>query len=253
MNFKDIENFLKNNYKIMIICALVYLLMSNKSEKFTVTEALDSMKSTQATVNSIASKVDQNYVDLKSKIRLSNRWTKYPDQGTDQAEISNDTGTYKKLMIVGNKSSKTRKVGIWDHLDVHGNQDVTNSFSAGKIESRGDVKGKRICIGATCIDENDLKKMKSSRMIGGWAGNGDGSTHMLEEGGWHELHGKAKYDLWANDKWDFAFIYRGWRFELAEDKNGGKPQKFENKKHNIMKCDIKRNKGSSYRLTWIGY
>ena len=221
MNFKNIENFLKNNYKIMIICALVYLLISNKSEKFTVSEALDGMKLTEKKLNDMFYEVDAN-------------WNK------------SNKGIYGKKSIEGEGNIVSRKG------DVIAGKNVTAS---GNVNAKKDINAfGKICIGKTCISETDLKKMKSSIIIGGWAGDGSGSTHMLEEGGWHELHGKNKYDAWANDRWDFAYIYKGWRFELAEDKNGGKPQKFENKKYNVMQCKLsKKNKGSSYRLTWIGY
>ena len=62
-------------------------------------------------------------------IRVSKGWNGYPDSGTDRAEISNDTGTFKKLMIVGNKSAGTGKrvVGVWDRLDVHGELCINDS------------------------------------------------------------------------------------------------------------------------------
>lgn len=59
------------------------------------------------------------------------------------SQIANDTKGQKKLMIVGNSSSGTRKVGIWDQLDVHGN----------------------FCIGNTCINENHLKALRGERDV----------------------------------------------------------------------------------------
>src|SRR5215217_5442745 len=54
-------------------------------------------------------------------IRVSSGWTGFPDAVTNQAEISNDTGTYKTLMIVGNRSAGVgRRVSIWDRLEVNG-------------------------------------------------------------------------------------------------------------------------------------
>jgi hypothetical protein len=54
-------------------------------------------------------------------IRVSSGWTGFPDAVTNQAEISNDTGTYKTLMIVGNKSAGVgRRVSVWDRLEVNG-------------------------------------------------------------------------------------------------------------------------------------
>lgn len=233
MNFKDIERFFKKNYKIMIIAALIlnlsmriiedivyFLLMSNRSEKFTVSEALDGMKSTEKKVNDMFYEVDAS-------------WNK------------SSKGIYGKKSIEAEGNIVSRKG------DVIAGRNVTAS---GNVNAKKDINASsKICIGKTCIREGDLKKMKSSIVIAGWAGDGSGSTHMLEEGGWHELHGKAKYDAWTNDRWDFAYIYKGWRFELGQDKNGGKKTVYENKKYKVMQCKITANKASSYRLTWIGY
>jgi hypothetical protein len=55
-------------------------------------------------------------------INFTSSWQGTPDPTTNVAEISNDTGTYKMLMVVGNKSGGTglRRVGIWDSLYVAG-------------------------------------------------------------------------------------------------------------------------------------
>lgn len=69
-------------------------------------------------------------------LKLSNGWSGYPDAKADRAEISNDTKKIKKLMIVGNKSGdgKTRTVGVWDKLDVHG-----TTLMHGNANIKGDV------------------------------------------------------------------------------------------------------------------
>lgn len=61
-----------------------------------------------------------------NKLKISNKWTGYPDNATDKSEISNDINDFKKLMLVGNKSSGEgiRKVGVWDKLNVYGNINV---------------------------------------------------------------------------------------------------------------------------------
>lgn len=52
-------------------------------------------------------------------IRFTAGWSGHAD--ANKAEIANDTGTYKSLMILGNTSAgEGRKVGIWDKLEVHG-------------------------------------------------------------------------------------------------------------------------------------
>ncbi len=66
-------------------------------------------------------------------IRFTSAWSGFPD-GTDvtnQAEISNDTSGYKTLMIIGNKSNDkaTRRVSVWDRLEVNGTLHVTSGLS----------------------------------------------------------------------------------------------------------------------------
>ena len=64
------------------------------------------------------------YVDVVANanpIRFTSTWSGFPDNAPNHAEISNDTGTYKTLMIIGNKSAgQERRVAVWDRLDVHG-------------------------------------------------------------------------------------------------------------------------------------
>ena len=54
-------------------------------------------------------------------IHFTAGWNGFPDVTTNRAEISNDTGTYRTLMIVGNRSAGIgRRVSIWDRLEVNG-------------------------------------------------------------------------------------------------------------------------------------
>jgi DNA repair exonuclease SbcCD ATPase subunit len=66
-------------------------------------------------------------------IKFSRNWSGYPDGAKDRSEISNDTTTtgMKQLAIVGNKADdgKTRKVGIWDQLNVNGSTGITNDLT----------------------------------------------------------------------------------------------------------------------------
>ncbi len=65
-------------------------------------------------------------------IKFSKLWSSYPDNKTDGSEISNDTGSFKQLMIVGNKSAGGRRqVGIWDDLTVNGNLKNTGKMIVG--------------------------------------------------------------------------------------------------------------------------
>ncbi|MBI1957301.1 MAG: hypothetical protein HYS44_02490 [Candidatus Niyogibacteria bacterium] len=81
-------------------------------------------------------------VDIGSNpIRFSSAWTASPDSVTNRAEISNDTETFKTLMIVGNKSGGAeRRVSIWDRLEVNGKFLINNSqkFNTVKYVNAGE-------------------------------------------------------------------------------------------------------------------
>lgn len=72
-------------------------------------------------------------------IRFTSGWSGFPDTGnvTNQAEISNDTNNYKALMIVGNRSndSKTRRVLVYDRLEVNATLHATSSVSIGMADN----------------------------------------------------------------------------------------------------------------------
>jgi hypothetical protein len=71
--------------------------------------------------------------NLIQNIKFTNAWSGYPDDKQDAAEISNDIGGFKTLMIVGNKAKSegkgVRTVGIWDELDVNGQLNVTGGLN----------------------------------------------------------------------------------------------------------------------------
>ena len=72
-------------------------------------------------------------------IRFSSKWTKFPDDKTNGAEICNDTDYHKTLMIVGNKSNGGgRRVSIWDILEVGGSFQVNNNGNTFKIDTLAD-------------------------------------------------------------------------------------------------------------------
>jgi hypothetical protein len=54
-------------------------------------------------------------------INFTDAWTGSPDAVTNVSEISNDIGTYKTLMLVGNRSAGLgRRVSVWDRFEVNG-------------------------------------------------------------------------------------------------------------------------------------
>ena len=72
-------------------------------------------------------------------IRFTSGWSGFPDPVNNQAEISNDTGTYKTLMIIGNKSGGLgRRVSVWDRLEVNGTFITTGDVTiAGNLGTHG--------------------------------------------------------------------------------------------------------------------
>jgi hypothetical protein len=65
-------------------------------------------------------------------IRFTSAWSGFPDAANDRAEICNDTGSYKTLMIVGNKSAGSgRRVSVWDRLEVNGTFITTGNAGIG--------------------------------------------------------------------------------------------------------------------------
>jgi len=80
-------------------------------------------------------------------ILFSSSWQAFPDPATNRAEISNDVGTYKTLMIVGNRSAGLgRRVSVWDRLEINGNLAVT-----------GDIT----LTNADCAEEFDIAEAES--------------------------------------------------------------------------------------------
>lgn len=69
-------------------------------------------------------------------LRFTSAWSGFPDSTTNQAEISNDTGDYKTLMIVGNRSAGLgRRVSVWDRLEVNGFLEVRGKTRTGNARA----------------------------------------------------------------------------------------------------------------------
>jgi cytoskeletal protein CcmA (bactofilin family) len=86
-------------------------------------------------------------------IRFTSSWSGFPDPVTNQAEICNDTGNYKTLMIVGNKSAGGgRRVSVWDKLEVNGDLNVT-----GQLEVNGRIKSNNTRSQVTANDSVNTK------------------------------------------------------------------------------------------------
>lgn len=130
-----------------------------------------------------------------NKLRFSNKWTGWPDNAKDQAEISNDPA-FGKLMIVGNKSSGEgiRKVGIWDHLDVHGNQ-----LTSGTSRAKSIIGDDRVQVG------NNTAYMRSDGYIDGVNVHASQGLSVGNNSAWMRSDGTTKTDsLLLGTKWRLA-------------------------------------------------
>jgi len=133
MNLKNIEKFLKKNYKKIIVVCLIILLFSNKMyENFSTTDALNAVVSTEKKVNDIFYNVDNDWARSKK-------------------------GLYSQKEIKSNNITATVNVNAQGDVNANGN------VNANKVNASGDVKGKRLCIGSTCIDENHLKVLTGGK------------------------------------------------------------------------------------------
>ena len=76
-------------------------------------------------------------VNLTNKLLIDEVYSGF--SSTTNAEISNDTGTYKTLMILGNTSGGggLRRVSLWDQLTVNGNLITTGNVNAATFTGNG--------------------------------------------------------------------------------------------------------------------
>ena len=205
---------------IIIILLYIFFRFINKQENFSLDEKkslIDGLKIQNSLFNSIFVKVDKKNVTMDKNLMISNH--------------------------IKSNSLSTNNLTVNKNLSVKKDLSVMNN-----------IKGKDLVLGRERINETDLKKFKSIAHLAGYAVDGDKTTHLLFEGGWHKLYGGGKFDSWANDRWDDAWIFRGWRLEMAEHGYGkGKIWKIDNKNEDVKRLGNLRNKPSSYRVTWIGY
>jgi len=150
----NLNKFFKKNYKKIIVVCLIMLLFSNKMyENFTPIQALDGVKATEKKVNDMFYKVDKDWVRTNKNIYSSKEIKAKTIRSTE------DVIATRNMTATGNVNAK---------------KDVNAS---GKVNAGGDVKGKRLCIGRTCLSENHLKMItqgfKLKLIAGKWARNDD--------------------------------------------------------------------------------
>lgn len=159
---------------------------------------------------------------------------------------------------VNNIKTNTIKVGDKEMIesDFQKIMSIKDVFSVGGniVKSSKDFIFNTLQIGKQVISGTDLRKLNSLKNIAGYAVDGDGTTHLLFEGGWYELYNGEKFDAWSNDRWDFVYLFRGWKGEFAQHgKGSGSVWREENKNEDVKKIKIGANQVSSYKITWVDY
>jgi hypothetical protein len=159
MNLKNIEKFLKKNYKKIIIVCLIMLLLSNKMyENFSNTDALNAVVSTEKKVNDIFYNVDNDWARSKKGLY-------------SQKEIKSKTIRSTEDVVAGR--NMTAEVNVNARAgDVNAKKNVNAN---GNVNADGNVKGKKLCIGKTCIDEKHLQVLTGAKWFS-IAGGRDGHT-----------------------------------------------------------------------------
>jgi hypothetical protein len=164
--------FLKKNYKKIIIICLIFLILSKKvSENFTTTQALDAVKSTEKKVNDVYYSIDKDWVRTKKGIYSTK-------------EIKSDGNIRGPKINIGNNGTIYA-----DRLNLNHNIE-----KVGSINSSGDVKGKRLCIGGTCIDENHLKVLTGGKYFSIVSGRSGKRLKDDNENGKFDNHNDQSYE-----------------------------------------------------------
>ena len=89
---------------------------------------------------------------------ITNNWQAKTSDNVS-SEISNDTGTYNSLMLLGNSKSGKRSISMWDNVNINGGLTVGSSST---VPASG-----QLCIGSTCITENNLKALANLTSLNG--------------------------------------------------------------------------------------
>ncbi|HWK88591.1 MAG TPA: tail fiber domain-containing protein, partial [Longimicrobium sp.] len=103
-------------------------------------------------------------------IRFTSTWSGFPDGVRNQAEICNDTTGHKTLMLVGNKSNdgSTRRVSVWDRLEVNGTLYVNGVVESLTDTVMGTGAGKRFIFHSRTNGGGDFLQLTTDDAAGGW-------------------------------------------------------------------------------------
>jgi hypothetical protein len=192
-------------------------------------------------------------------ITILNIYTTNTENFSSEEAVENVASLYNKDKMIINNLTTSKK------LTSNGETDFKSLNS--KVVSTNKITADKLCIGDTCINsEAELKKLKSLKSVGGYVLDGQGSTHLLIEGE-HEGHHKHMehndyYYSWAGDRWDIAYIFRGWKVTFYHhflgDNNKNEKQEVSNTESWKPKRVNLDNFGmgdavNAVKVEWIGY
>jgi hypothetical protein len=145
----------------------------------------------------------------QNPVKFSSAWSGFSDGTANRAEISNDIGSFKTLMIVGNGSAGLgRRVSVWDILDVNGKLNV-----AGDINFTGNLykNGQPFISGGTAssvwaVDgSNNISYSGGNVGIGADPGGIQLKVYNSVRPQFSLANDLTKFNLSiANNGWDFA-------------------------------------------------
>jgi hypothetical protein len=117
------------------------------------------------------------------------------------------------------------------------------------------IRGNTIIDGNTIIEGFDLRKLRSMFKCAGFAIDGDRTTMLLYEGN-NKLNDNANFDGWTCDRWDLAWVNRGWEVVFYDGANfdGTVINVTYNKDSDVpVKTPGLGNRPCSYTAAWKGW
>ena len=145
-------------------------------------------------------------------LRFTSGWSNFPAAGTNLSEISNDIGTYKCLMVIGNRSGGgERRVGVWDTLNVNGTLNANGTLT---VNQSGSWAGLRVTNHTNRGVYMNLCYEGANDTFILYHQNGQGQ-YMRQDGVWNRNSDRSlKHDVTAmDDALDLALRLRPVRFK----------------------------------------
>ncbi len=197
-----------------------------------------------------------NIIGKGSKDTPGNRITKMWDHVivTNRFATNNLTPTQ---VPTGWNGIRTLDVYASGNIGLGGNDTITKTHLDNKGNARFD--GNLTVSGNLNIAGFDIKRLRSMLKCAGYAVDISGTSILLFEGQ-NDITRNTVFNSWANDKWDCAYIYRGWEVHFYGDGDYNKLNPTasylytKNTDFDIpVKFDLPSNQVSAYMATWVGF